>query len=124
MPRSVPATLKSMSPSASCIPGMSLRMAARSLPSSLIRPMGMPATGALRGTPASSSAMVEPHTLAIEVEPLLLRISVTMRVTYGHSSSSGMTLCTARSTSAPWPISRRPGERSGRASPTENGGKL
>jgi len=99
-------------------------MAARSLPSSVISPMAMPATGAFSGTPASISASVEPHTEAIEVEPLLLRISVTMRTTLGKSSSAGMTLCTARSASAPWPISRRPGDRSGRASPTEKGGKL
>ncbi len=63
------------------MPWMSLRMAARSSPSSVIRPMAMPATGATRGTPASISARHEPHTDAIEVEPLLERISVTMRTT-------------------------------------------
>ena len=41
----------------------------------------MPATGATSGTPASMSARHEPHTDAIDVEPLLERISVTMRTT-------------------------------------------
>ena len=36
----------------------------------MIRPMAMPATGALIGTPASISASVLPQTDAIEVEPL------------------------------------------------------
>ena len=39
----------------------------------------MPATGALICTPASMSDSVEPQTLAIEDEPLLSRISETMR---------------------------------------------
>ena len=34
-----------------------------------IRPMAMPATGALIGTPASISASVEPQVEPIEVEP-------------------------------------------------------
>ena len=41
----------------------------------------MPATGACSGTPASIRESVEPQTEAIEVEPLLLRISVTIRTT-------------------------------------------
>ena len=32
--------------------------------------MAMPATGALMGTPASMSDRVEPHTDAMDVEPL------------------------------------------------------
>ena len=84
----------------------------------------MPATGALRGTPASIMASVEPHTEAIEVEPLEERISETSRIVYGHSSTPGTTGSRARSASAPCPISRRPGLRSGRASPTEYGGML
>ena len=64
----VPATLKSMSPSASSMPWMSVRTAY--LPSSsVISPIAIPATGAVMGTPASSSARVLPHTLAIDVEP-------------------------------------------------------
>ena len=81
MPVSDPATLKSMSPSASSIPWMSLRIAARCPVSSVIRPMAMPATGAFSGTPASINPSADPHTEAIDVEPLLDRISVTMRTT-------------------------------------------
>lgn len=45
-----------------------------------MRPMAQPATGALMGTPASMSAMVEPQTEAIEDEPLEERISETTRM--------------------------------------------
>jgi hypothetical protein len=48
-------------------------------PSSAIRPMAIPATGALIGTPASISDRVEAHTLAIDVEPLDSRTSETSR---------------------------------------------
>src|SRR6266540_3522774 len=64
----VPATLKSMSPKASSAPRMSVRVT--NSPPSEIRPMAMPPTGALMGTPASISDRVEAHTDAIEVEPL------------------------------------------------------
>ena len=64
----VPATLKSMSPSASSAPRMSVRVT--NLPSSAIMPIAMPATGDLIGTPASISDSVDPQTEAIEVEPL------------------------------------------------------
>ena len=43
-------------------------------------PMAQPATGALMGTPASMSAMVEPHTEAMEEDPLEERISDTTRM--------------------------------------------
>jgi hypothetical protein len=76
------------------------------------------------GTPASIKARVDPQTDAIEVEPLEERTSLTTRMVYGNSSSGGMTGRSARSASAPWPISRRPGPRSGRVSPVEKGGKL
>ena len=39
------------------------------LPSAYTKPIAMPATGALIGTPASISDSVEPHTDAIDVEP-------------------------------------------------------
>ena len=92
---------------------------------SLMSPIAMPATGALMGTPASISESVPPQTRAIDelavrlegladdadrVRELLLRP--------GSSATS------ARSARAPWPISRRPGPRSGLVSPVENGGKL
>jgi len=49
-------------------------------PSRVTRPIAMPATGALSGTPASIRQSVEPQTEAIEVEPLELRISLTTRI--------------------------------------------
>jgi hypothetical protein len=63
----VPATLKSMSPKASSAPRMSVRVVY--FPSAKTRPMAMPATGALIGTPASISDSDDEHTDAIEVEP-------------------------------------------------------
>src|SRR5215510_5201762 len=59
-PRSVPATLKSMSPRWSSSPRMSVSTAKR-LPS-LIKPIAMPATCAFMGTPASMRARLPPHT--------------------------------------------------------------
>ena len=73
----VPATLKSMSPSASSAPRMSVRVT--NVPPSAIMPIAIPATWALIGTPASISDSVEAQTLAIDVEPLELRMSDTSR---------------------------------------------
>ena len=75
----VPATLKSMSPNASSAPRMSVRVV--NLPSAATRPMAMPATGALTGTPASIRDRVDEHTDAIDVEPLDARTSDTRRST-------------------------------------------
>jgi hypothetical protein len=86
--------------------------------------MAAPATGALIGTPASMRASVLPQVDAIEVEPFELTTSLTTRMTYGNSSMPGRTGRSARSANAPWPISRRPGPRMKRASPTEYGGML
>ena len=47
-----------------------------------------------------------------------------MRMVYGNVSLDGMRGASARSASAPWPISRLPGPRIGFTSPVENGGKL
>ena len=58
---------------------------------SLIRPMAMPATGALIGTPASISDRLPPQTVAIDDEPFDSRISETMRIVYGNVFSSGST---------------------------------
>jgi hypothetical protein len=49
------------------------------LPSAYTRPMAMPATGALMGTPASISDSDDAHTEPIEVEPLELSTSDTSR---------------------------------------------
>ena len=75
IPFSVPATLKSISPRKSSIPWMSVRILI-SLPS-FIKPIAVPLTGALRGTPASSKERVLPQTEPIEVDPLELKTSLT-----------------------------------------------
>src|SRR5918911_3138744 len=86
--------------------------------------MAIPATGRLSGTPASISDSDEPHTEAIDDEPLDSRMSETTRIVYGNSSIDGTIGTSARSASAPWPMSRRLGPRMKPASPTENGGEL
>ena len=101
---------------------MSVRMAYLS-PSST-KPMATPPTWVGRGTPASMSASEAPQTVAWELEPLDSRMSLTTRRVYGNFSSSGMSAVSARSASAPWPISRRPGPRMKPVSPTLKGGKL
>ena len=90
----------------------------------MIRPIATPATGDFSGTPASISDIDEPHTEAIDEEPLDSRMSDTTRIVYGNSSCDGIIGTSARSASAPWPMSRRFGPRMKPASPTENGGKL
>ena len=84
----------------------------------------MPATGALSGTPALSRASVDAHTDPMEVDPFEPSASDTWRIAYGNSSRSGSTGISARSASAPWPISRRFGEPTRPVSPVEYGGKL
>src|ERR687889_2329164 len=86
--------------------------------------MATPATGALSGTPASISDSDEPHTEAIDDDPFDSRMSETTRIVYGNSSTDGTTGTSARSASAPWPMSRRFGPRMKPASPTENGGEF
>jgi len=78
IPFSVPATLKSMSPRWSSTPAMSVSTTYSS--PSLIRPMAIPATGCLIGTPASISESEEPHTEAIDEEPLDSKMSDTTRI--------------------------------------------
>ena len=78
MPLRVPATLKSISPRASSMPWMSVRT--RCLSPFMTRPIAMPPTGALRGTPASISASVLPQVEAIEVEPFDSSTSETRRM--------------------------------------------
>ena len=50
---------------------------------SLIRPMAIPDTADLIGTPASISDRLLPQTVAIELEPFDSVISETIRMTYG-----------------------------------------
>ena len=73
---------------------------AKRLPS-LIRPIAIPATCAVSGTPASISAKQPPHTDAIEDEPFDSVISDTTRIEYGKSARSGSTATSAR-------LARRP----------------
>ena len=59
---------------------MSLRIAYLPEVSSMMRPMAMPATGALSGTPASIIDIEPPQTDAIDELPLLSRMSDTRRI--------------------------------------------
>src|SRR4029450_6615616 len=90
--------------------------------SSDTRPIAMPATGAFSGTPAFSRDKVDAQTEPIDVEPLEPSASDTWRIAYGNSSMLGSTGTSARSASAPWPISRRFGEPTRPGSPGEYGG--
>ena len=56
---------------------------------SVARPMAIPATGALIGTPASMSASVAPHVDPIELDPFEPKTSETARIVYGNVSLSG-----------------------------------
>src|SRR2546423_1055684 len=60
-----------------------------------MRPIAMPATGLRIGTPASIRASDEPHTEAIDDEPLDSRMSDTTRIVYGKSSVLGTTASSA-----------------------------
>src|SRR3546814_18025222 len=71
---------------------------------SFTRPIAMPATGALIGTPASINASAEPQTDAIDEEPFDSVISETIRIVYGNSSIVGIPARTPR-------LARRPKER-------------
>ena len=109
------------------MPWMSLRMANLEEPSSLnpsMRPIAIPDTGFLIGTPASMRASVEPHVDAMEDEPLLDITSETTLIAYGNSSSLGSTGIRALSARAPCPISRLPGDLGDLASPVQYPGKL
>ena len=86
--------------------------------------MAIPATARSIGTPACISDRLDPQTDAIDDEPFDSRMSETTRIVYGNSSCDGTSRTSARSASAPWPMSRRFGPRMKPASPTEKGGKL
>src|SRR2546430_16436903 len=84
----------------------------------------MPATGAFSGTPADSSDIVDAQTEPIDVDPLEPSASDTCRIAYGNSSRLGSTGISARSASAPCPISRRLGAPTRPVSPVEYSGRL
>ena len=114
-----------MSPKKSSIPCMSVNIIYSSGFSLFVtKPVDIPATGFLIGTPASINASVLPHILACDVEPFDDNISDTTLIAYGNSSSDGITGTKAFSAKAPCPISLLPGPRDGLASPTEYEGKL
>ena len=123
IPFEVPATLKSISPTWSSRPCMSVKVT-YSLLSPVINPTEIPATGEEIGTPASIKDSVPAQTLPIDVLPFELRASQTIRIVYGKSSALGRTALNALSARAPWPTSLLPGEPTLPASPTEYGGKL
>ena len=56
-----------------------------------IKPVEIPATCLVKGTPAAINDIQDEHTDACEVEPLLLKISETDLIAYGKSSSAGKT---------------------------------
>ena len=93
-PLRLPATLKSISPKWSSSPKISERTTKFS--PSFTRPIAIPATDSLIGTPASISAKEAPQTDAIEDEPLDSVISDTTRTVYGNSSIVGITANTPR----------------------------
>ena len=73
-PSFVPVVLKSISPKWSSSPRISLSTAYLSSPGFLMSPMAIPDTGFFIGTPASMSANVPAHTVAIDEEPFDSRI--------------------------------------------------
>mmetsp|Transcript_1994 Transcript_1994/g.7312 ORF Transcript_1994/g.7312 Transcript_1994/m.7312 type:complete len:280 (-) Transcript_1994:335-1174(-) len=121
---SSPPTLKSMSPSASSLPRMSVRMMVSSpSDSGSRRPIATPATTRFSGTPASSIAKHPAQTDAMEELPFDSVMLLSTRTTYGHDELSGMVGMSARSARLPCPSSRRPGAPMRPTSPTELGGK-
>src|SRR3989344_9291256 len=89
-----------------------------------MRPIAIPATGRVIGTPASISAIEPAQTVAIEVEPFEARHSETMRIVYGKTSFPGRTARKDFSASPPCAVIRRVNPPTRPVSPTENGGKL
>ena len=90
---------------------------------SLIKPIAMPATGSLIGTPASIRANEVPQTVAIDDEPLDSVISETTLKVYGKSSPFGKDELIALHANLPCPTSLLPVHILPH-SPTEKGGKL
>lgn len=124
----VPASLKSISPVKSSVAIRSVNTTyLLILPSSspsVIKPIAIPATGALSGTHASYKANVEPHTDPIDVEPPDPKHSDTTLIVYGNVIWSGIIYSKAFSANLPCQISLRPGPLIPLASLVENAGKL
>ena len=72
------------------------------MPSGLsIRPIAIPATVSLIGTPPSINESIPAQTEAMDVDPFELIISETTLMAYGQSSSLGKTGLIALSANAP-----------------------
>jgi hypothetical protein len=82
----------------------------------------MPATGALSGTPASISARLVPHTVAMELEPFDSSDFRHHAHDVGEFIHARHHRLDARLASLPWPISRRLGEPMRPVSPTLTAG--
>ncbi len=91
IPFLVPPTLKSMSPKWSSIPWISVKIVYDFSSLEVIRPIAIPATGALIGTPAAINDIQPAQIDAWLDDPFDSRISDTTRIVYGNSSSSGIT---------------------------------
>jgi len=124
IPTDVRATLKSISHKKSSCAWISESILYSPLSSSYIIPIATAETGLLIGTHAFIRLIVEPHTDAIELDPLQVVTSDTVRIIYGNSASLGRTGSSALSASRPCPISLRPVPRIILTSHTEYGGKL
>ena len=94
--------MKSIVPKASSSPKMSVRITGSSLlDSPRMSPMATPATGVLSGTPESSIARQQPQTVAMEEEPQLSVIRLSVRMLYGKSSAEGRHATSALSARLP-----------------------
>src|SRR3546814_18392108 len=91
---------------------------------SFTRPIEMPATGALIGTPASISDSQLPQTEAIEEETFDSVISETTRMVYGNYSTVGIPARTPRLAKQHWPIPPRCRHPTPPAYPTEYVGQV
>ena len=87
-------------------------------------PIAMPATGLVKGTPASINDKEVPQTVAIELDPFDSVISDTTLKVYPNSSVSGRTALIALFARLPWPISLLFGPIGIPISPTLYAGKL
>jgi hypothetical protein len=67
----------------------------------MIRPFAIPATCPFTGTPAAIKAKEPTQADAIDDEPLDSKISDTILIVYGNSSTSGIMYSNARSANAP-----------------------
>mmetsp|Transcript_37625 Transcript_37625/g.69403 ORF Transcript_37625/g.69403 Transcript_37625/m.69403 type:complete len:201 (-) Transcript_37625:334-936(-) len=104
IPSSLPAILKSIIPSASSNPRMSVSI--REFSSAMVsgstsNPMATPATGDFTGTPASISPKLHAQTVAMDDEPSDCVMRLSARTVYGNSFGSGIDGLSALSAKSP-----------------------